>query len=206
MFKKIMAFVWRILLNLFVLSATVALLPRIFTTIYAQNKLTTFAEAEHAPVGIVFGAGLKRDGEPAAVLRDRIQAAAEIYQAGKVDTLLMSGYGAEPAAMQEYAIELGVPLEAIELDVGGWRTYDTCYRARYEYNLDKAILVTQPFHMPRALYLCSAMGITVQGIEAHQGRYWRGAMTYWQVRETLATVAALWEVYISKPIASSMQQ
>lgn len=205
MFKKLLKVLFRIFKIAFLLTIAVILLPRVITTIYAQNKITTVSEAQQEQTAIIYGAGLRRDGEPAAVLRDRIRTGVELYQAGKVETLLMSGHAPEPEAMREYAIEQGVPPEDILLDEGGLRTYDTCYQAVNVFGLSSATLVTQPFHMPRALYLCSMMGMEVQGVEAYQGRYWRGAMTFWQIRETLATVVALWEVHISKPEPTVMQ-
>ncbi len=206
MFKKLLKILVRIVKIVLLLTAAVVLLPRLITTIYAQNKITSVADAEPEDTAIIYGAGLRRNGEPAAVLRDRIRSGVELYQQGKVETLLMSGHIPEPEAMREYAIEQGVPPEVILLDEGGLRTYDTCFRAVHEYELSSAILVTQPFHLPRALYLCSMMGMEVQGVEAHQGRYWRGALTFWQIRETLATVVALWEVHISKPAPTVTQE
>ena len=112
--------------------------------------------------------GLWRNGTPTPVLQDRIETAADLYFAGKVEKLLMSGdnrfiYYNEPGAMREYAISLGVPEEDIVLDYAGRRTYDTCYRAKAIFGLEKAILVTQAFHMPRALYTCNQLGVESPG-------------------------------------------
>ncbi len=123
-------------------------------------------------VAIVFGAGLTRGGYPTAVLRDRVETAAQLYFAGKVQKLLMSGDNRsdnynEPGAMREYALSLGVPSDAIVLDYAGRRTYDTCYRAKAIFGLKSALLVTQQFHLPRALFLCNALGIQAAGVEAN---------------------------------------
>ena len=112
-----------------------------------------------APAAIVFGAGLWRDGSPSPVLQDRVATAADLYFSGKVKKILMSGdnrfiYYNEPGAMKKFALSLGVPEEDIVLDYAGRRTYDTCYRARAIFGLKEAILVTQSFHLPRALILC----------------------------------------------------
>ena len=116
-------------------------------------------EVPTADVAIVFGAGLRRDGRPAAVLHDRVVTAVELYQNGTVKKLLMSGdnrfeYHNEPGAMRNLAVELGVPDEDIVLDYAGRRTYDTCYRAKEIFEVRNAVLVTQRFHLDRALYLC----------------------------------------------------
>ncbi len=122
-------------------------------------------------VAVVFGAGLYRDGTPTPVLRDRVATAAELYFSGRVEKILMSGdnrflYYNEPGAMKAYAMQLGVPEDAIVLDYAGRRTYDTCYRAKEIFKLNEAILVTQRFHLPRAIFTCSNLGLPVTGVEA----------------------------------------
>ena len=128
-------------------------------------------------MAIVFGAGLSRSGRPTPILRDRVETAAQLYFAGKVEKLLMSGENrfdtySEPEAMRQYALSLGVPSEAIVLDYAGARTYDTCYRAKAIFGLDSALLVTQGFHLPRALFVCNALGLKAAGVEAANRRYW----------------------------------
>ena len=113
-----------------------------------MSRIYNVANAPQERAAIVFGAGLTRSGRPTPILRDRVQTAANLYFTGKVEKLLMSGgewsYArSEPESMREYAISLGVPAEAIVLDHGGQRTYDTCYRAKAVFGLDSALLVTQ---------------------------------------------------------------
>jgi SanA protein len=117
---------------------------------------------------------------------------------------LMSGdnsdlYYNEPGAMRGYALELGVPDEAIVLDYAGRRTYDTCFRARAIFGLQDAILVTQAFHLPRALYVCNALGLPSVGVPADQRLYQNRSLLYWNLREVPATLVALWEVHFSRP-------
>ena len=124
---------------------------------------------------------------------------------GRWKFLLMSGDNRfieynEPAVMREVALSLGVPDEAIVLDFAGRRTYDTCYRARDIFLVEEAILVTQAFHMPRALYLCNQLGVDGVGVEADGHAYRRSTVLYWNLRELLATVNALWEVHVSHPL------
>ena len=132
------------------------LLPRLVTSIHALNRIYSAAEAPARPVAIVFGAGLWRDGSPTPILRDRVATAAELYFAGNVDKLLMSGdnttiYYNEPGAMREYALQLGVPEDDIVLDYAGRRTYDTCYRAQAIFGVKSAILVTQAMRFSRVM-------------------------------------------------------
>jgi SanA protein len=192
---------------LIVLAATVAALlivPRIITTVYGWSRIHSVDSAPVEPVAIVFGAGLSRSGRPTPILRDRVETAAQLYLAGKVEKLLMSGSGSatrnEPEAMREYALSLGVPSEAILLDDGGLRTYDTCLRARDVFGLTSATLVTQGWHLPRALFLCNALGVRATGVEADGRRYWPLMLFIWNMREQVATVGAMVDVYLSRPL------
>jgi SanA protein len=193
-------------LILFVLlcGAATLLLPRVLTGLYSIPRTFSVADAPSKAVAVVFGAGLWRDGSPTPVLRDRVQAAAELYFAGKVQKLLMSGdnstvYHNEPAAMQEYALQLGVPQDAIVLDYAGRRTYDTCMRARKIFGLTDVILVTQKFHLPRAILTCNALGVKGVGVTADLRQYRRAALLFWNLRELPASLTALWDLYVSPP-------
>ncbi|MEK6223060.1 MAG: YdcF family protein, partial [Chloroflexota bacterium] len=168
----------------------------------AQGHQFTELDAPQGQVAIVFGAAINRHGGPSTVLRDRLDAAVQLYHDGKISKLLMTGSHLETGAMQAYAIGSGIPDNRIMVDLGGLRTYDSCYRARNTFGIRNAILITQAYHLPRALYVCTQMGIKSQGVFARESRYWRGATTIWQTRETLATLVALWDVHISKPIPS----
>ena len=186
----------------FVLMLT--LLPRLITALYASTRIDSIVEAPPKPVAIIFGAGLTRDGRATRVLRDRVETGARLYFAGKVEKLLMSGDNSnvdynEPQAMKEYALQLGVPEDAIVLDFAGRRTYDTCYRASEIFGVDEAILVTQSFHLPRALYICNQLGIEASGVAAENHYFLKRSRAYWNLRELIATPVALWEVHISQP-------
>jgi SanA protein len=134
-----------------------------------------------------------------------VDTAAQLYFAGKVEKLLMSGDNRfvdynEPESMRQYALSLGVPESAIVLDYAGRRTYDTCYRARAIFGVESAILVTQNFHLSRALFTCNALGLKAQGVEANNYYYLKRYRLYWNIREQFATVGAFWDVYVSKPL------
>ncbi len=181
------------------------LVARLVTGTYARSRTYSPAEVPPQSVAIVFGAGLWRDGTATPVLYDRVLRASELFFSGKVEKLLMSGDNRfveynEPAVMREVALSLGVPDEAIVLDYAGRRTYDTCYRAKAIFGLTEAILVTQQFHLPRAIYLCNHLGVDGVGVEADGRVYRKSSVLIWNVREFLATVNALWEVHISHPV------
>jgi SanA protein len=129
----------------------------------------------------------------------------QLYQQGKVDKLLMSGDNRfenynEPEAARQYAMQRGVPGEDIVLDYAGRRTYDTCYRAKHIFGVDEAILVTQSFHMPRALFLCNQLGVEAAGVEADNRYFLKRSRMYWNLRELFAAPQAMWDVWAAKPV------
>jgi SanA protein len=180
-------------------------LPRLFTTLHAWNKIYLVDNAPSERIAIIFGAGLRRDGSPTAILRDRVETGASLYFNGKVEKLLMSGdyqseYYNEPESMRRYALSLGIPGEAIVLDYAGSRTYDTCFRAGAVFGVENALLVTQKFHLPRALFLCNMLGVKAYGVEANNLNYRRSSLLFWNVREQFATFTAFMDVFLDKPM------
>jgi len=205
MLRKIIKMLIKLLLILFVAALITFGLPRTITAITARNKIDSVATSPGGKIAIVFGAGLLRDGTPSPVLRDRVSTATQLYFAGKVQKILMSGDNRfidynEPASMQAYAIDLGVPLEAIVLDYAGRRTYDTCYRARHIFGLQEAILVTQKYHLTRALFTCNGIGLKSTGVAADMRTYHPRSLTFWNIRELPASLVALWQVWVSHPL------
>lgn len=180
-------------------------IPRLISAIVSRGRIYQVSAVLPSRAAIVFGAGLLRDGTPSPVLKDRVTTAVQLYQAGKVEKILMSGDNRfvdynEPAAMMQYAVSMGVPEEDIVLDYAGRRTYDTCYRAKEIFGLHEAILVTQRYHLPRALFTCQGMGITVNGVAADLREYHTHAMRFWSLRELPATLVAVWQVWVSHPL------
>ncbi len=154
------------------------------------------------PVALVFGAGYWPDGTPSDILRDRVAAAAELYRAGRVRKLLFSGdnrfqHYNEPAKMREVALSLGVPEEDIVLDYAGRRTYDTCYRARDIFGLREVVVVTQRYHLPRALYTCQRLGLDAVGYVADRRPYIH--IRRYQAREIPALWLAWWDLWVRRP-------
>ena len=193
------------LLFLFVLGLLIFGIPRLITEVSSMGKIHTVEESPAAPVGIVFGAGLNRDGSPSPVLRHRVQTAVDLYFAGKISKILMSGDNRfvdynEPAAMYEYAVELGLPAEDVVLDYAGRRTYDTCYRARDIFQVNDVLLITQRFHLPRALFICRQLGLDAQGVSANQVQYRKLSQIIWNTREIPATLVAFIELFITRPL------
>lgn len=162
-----------------------------------QTSITEIPAEEPRRVAIVFGAGVWSDGSPSNALYDRIVTAVELYRAGRVRKILMSGDNPtkqydEPTVMKQTAMQLGVPEADIVLDFAGRRTYDTCYRAKEIFEVQKAILVTQEFHQARALYLCSNLGVDSVGITANRRKY--EGESYWAFREFFSISSAWIEI------------
>lgn len=120
-------------------------------------------------VGIVFGAGILPNDQPTEYLKYRIQTAIMLFKAHKINILLMSGDNSvtthnEPLVMKNYAIEHGVPAKAIVVDDAGFDTYDTCYRARHIFGITSATLISQGYHIPRAMVTCNGVGVKNIGV------------------------------------------
>jgi len=189
---------------LLVVVVLILTLPRLITGLYAWRYTYKVTTVSTQKVALVFGAGLTKSGEATPILKDRVDTAVQLYNAGKVKKLLMSGDNRfvnynEPKAMRQYALELGVPDADIVLDYAGRRTYDSCYRAKAIFGVKDAILVTQKFHLPRALFLCNMLGVNGTGVAADNFRYQKRSLLYWNMRELPATVTAFMDV-ITQPL------
>jgi len=150
-------------------------------------------------VAMVFGAGLNRAGGPSAFLYDRVATAADLYKAGKVQKLLMTGDNStvnynEVGVMRDTAISLGVPDRDIVLDYAGFNSWDSCYRAREVFGLQSATLVTQKFHLPRALFGCNHLNVQVVGVIADRQSY---RTAYNEAREYLGIAGMAWRILVN---------
>lgn len=181
----------------------ILLIIRITFIAYARPKILDINNIPPEDVAIVFGAGLRRDGTPTPVLKDRVQAGVDLYLAGKVKNLLLSGDNRfenynEPAAMAVYAQELGMPPANILIDNEGKSTFESCWRAKDIFKIKRAVLVTQTFHLPRALYICNQLGIDASGVSADLRKYWLSSIFFWNLREIPAGFAAIIETALNR--------
>jgi len=179
-------------------------ISRVTMIITSRDNTYDLASVPAAQVALVPGAGITADDRPTLALQDRLDGAIELYQAGKVKKILMSGdnssiYYNEPGAMANYAIEQGVPGSDIVLDYAGRRTYDTCYRAKEIFGLDSVIITTQKYHLPRMVFLCDQFGLNTYGVPVRQSEYLLNRYIFWNVREVFATLAAYLDIYLLKP-------
>ncbi len=202
----------RLFITLLILGAIGAAIIVAFNAwLHAAYASRVYASVDDVPrddrprVAIVLGAGLTRSGELTPALYDRVATAVDLYQRGLVDKLLLTGDNRfvdynEPEAMRRTAVQLGAPDEDLVLDYAGRRTYDSCYRAHAIFGVNHAILVTQAFHLDRALYLCDSFGIDSIGVVADRRNYTTSSQAWWSIREAAATLAAWIDVNVTRPM------
>lgn len=176
-----------------------ALVAGINGVVYFGGKayFTDKAGAKPAQVALVLGAYVFPDGRVSAMVEDRLLAAYDLYTTGKVDKILLTGdHGRveydEVNTMRRFLEAKGVPTEDIFMDHAGFDTYDSMYRARDVFAVQSAIVVTQGFHLPRAVWIARQMGLDVQGVVADRWVYDKA--WYYEAREWAARVKACAEV------------
>ena len=138
---------------------------------------------------LVLGAGVKADGSPSDMLRDRLEYGVMLYDMNASDTLLMSGDHSrldydEVNAMKRYAVERGIPSENVFMDHAGFSTYESFYRARDVFRVKSVLIVTQEYHLYRALYNARQLGLEAYGVASDPREYM--GQTYRDCREMLA--------------------
>ena len=138
---------------------------------------------------LVLGCAVWLDNEPSPMLRDRLDTAIALYKAGVAPKLLLSGDNSiveysEPDCMLQYTLAQGVPPEDIFLDYAGFSTYESAYRSHAVFMADRLIVVTQKYHLFRALKACDALGIEAKGVASNQQKY--AGRYYREAREVLA--------------------
>lgn len=146
----------------------------------------------HAQVAVIPGAAILLNGDLSPVLRDRVDMAMSIYRKGVVAKILVTGDNSsltynEVNPMKKYLLKNGIPEQDIFLDHAGFDTYSSMYRARDVFQIESMIVVSQAFHLPRAVYIARHLGVTTYGMEADRGHY----LFYNNVREIFGDVKAL---------------
>ncbi|MGO0575013.1 SanA/YdcF family protein [Ornithinimicrobium panacihumi] len=177
-------------------------MPNLWVAVASSGRVVGAAEAPQRDVAIVLGAGLNASGTPSPYLAARLDVARELYDEGKVQVVLVSGANPEasydePTAMRAYLVAAGIPEEHVVPDFAGRDTYDTCVRARRVFGVgeQQALIVSQTYHLPRAVAICRATGLDVIGVgdetarDLSRAEWDRGV---W--RERAAAVKAAWDV------------
>jgi SanA protein len=182
------------------LAAAAALLvilciPRIVLGVQYAAQIYSVDTAPDRPVALVFGAGLFVNDTPSLILKDRVITAARLYQAGKVQRLILSGDARDPTgdevqAMRKLALENGVPESALLLDNEGYRTYDSCARAVQVFGVTQGIVVSQSYYLDRTLYLCNQLGFQSVGVTSDLSPHSLPSLALWNLREIPASLLA----------------
>lgn len=163
-----------------------------YVRIRTSKSIITSEEAaklEDVDLILVLGCEVKENGKPSDMLADRLRRSVELYDLGASKVILMSGdssqeYYDEVGPMKNYAVEKGVPESDILTDPLGLCTYDSVYRVRKQFEGKKILIVTQKYHLYRALYIADQLGMEAYGVPADYHRYW--GQFFREVREILA--------------------
>ena len=182
---------FRILLILVILGLALVFIPNAVVKLTTKNRIVSPSEAESfgADCILVLGAGVRSDGSPSSMLQERIDTGVSLYVSGAAPKLLMSGdHGTrgydEVNCMKQEALRQSVPLADIFLDHAGFSTYESVYRASAIFQAEKVVIVTQAYHLPRALYTARALGLDAVGVACDTQRYM--GQFFRDVREILA--------------------
>ncbi|MFI6682140.1 vancomycin high temperature exclusion protein [Streptomyces sp. NPDC050485] len=178
----------RRLVQAVVAGCVLALAPATWMYATTGDRIGTVADAPASGVAVVFGAGLW-EGKPSPYLANRLDAAVQLYRTGKVKAVLVTGDNgraeySEPDAMRAYLVQHGVPDRRVVSDFAGFDTWDSCARVKRIFGVDRAVLVSQGFHIRRAVALCEAAGVRSYGVgvaAAHDATWYYGG-----VREVFA--------------------
>jgi SanA protein len=186
------------LINVAIFAIIFSIVVRLGVLFKFRNEVFSPPSSPEGQIAVILGAGLRRDGSPTRVLADRIDAGIELFNSKKVTKIIMSGsqtvFGYdEVISMRDYAVSKGIPLSAIILDGRGFSTRETCQNLQ-QIGTQKVILVTQRFHLPRALLLCKFLGIDSIGVEADKPGYRTFTKVLWNLREIPATFAAFIQI------------
>ena len=170
---------------------------------YGGGSTDVVAEVPHAEVAIVPGALVQPNGKMSGMLADRVEQASRLWHAGKVEKVLVSGdHGSwtydEPDTMRNALVRDGVPPRDVFEDHAGFDTWSTMERARSIFDVHDAVVVTQGFHMPRALYLAESAGIHATGLLADQ-HHWGYQGEKSSIREIFSRVKAIADVTLDTP-------
>ena len=177
--KKTLRRLLSIFLCLYILGVTALTVINSIVKLSTGDQIITSEEAaklENIDCILVLGCFVKDDGRPSDMLFDRLTRGVELYDLGAAPKLLMSGdHGREEydevAAMKQFAIDEGIPSEDVFMDHAGFSTYESIYRAKEIFQADKILIVTQEYHLYRALYIANQLGVEAYGVSSDYHTY-----------------------------------
>lgn len=190
---------WWALGGVVVLGLAVVIAPNVWVSRSSSGQVHTLEDVPHKSVAIVLGAGLTAEGKPTPFLEGRLDVARRLYEQGSVDAILVSGDNRthqydEPTAMRDRLIEAGIPPDKVVRDFAGRDTYDTCVRAKRIFRVPDAVIVSQSYHVPRAVAVCNAIGLDTVGVGDDSAKRFAGPYRSGEQREFLANIKAAADV------------
>lgn len=191
----------KIMLIPVILIITVFLGIQIYVDSYSEPYIKDVQNIPSCDAVMVLGASVYPDGTPSPVLEDRLRYAYDLYMSGKAPKILVSGdHGKddydEVNTMRSYLVKMGVPKEDIFMDHAGFDTYDSMYRAKSIFKIEKLVVSTQKFHISRAVYIARKLGLDAYGYPCEDKSIYN--MNYLYLRESLAKIKAVIETDILK--------
>ncbi len=194
----------RVLIHISIFSVIFFLIVQsTLATLYSGRIYEDPKNLNDTQYAIIFGASVDENGNPTRMLEDRVLSGVDLYKNGKVQRILISGNSKsanfdEVKVMRDILKRNDIPDFVILEDGNSERTYDTCYNAKTEFKINQAILVTQRFHLPRALYLCNSLGVESDGFTADLSVY--DDLGVLKFRERFALIKAFLDISILRPI------
>lgn len=184
-----------LLVAILVIASISVATPVVLRALVDRHLYASTVDVPASDVAIVLGASVVR-GQPSPVLAERANAAIELYQSGKVYIVLVTGDSVdrthdEVSPVRNYLEAAGVPTRAIAVDRAGVDTYSSMFRAKEVFCVPRAVIVTQDFHLPRAVFIARAVGIDASGFVAPGTE----RSPYEYLREIPASVKAVWDVF-----------
>ncbi|WP_246025395.1 SanA/YdcF family protein [Saccharopolyspora antimicrobica] len=174
-------------------------LPSAWAFARSARRIRSASDVPETEVGLVLGAGVRWDGTPSLILQGRLNVARDLYDAGKIRRIIVSGSPesrgfSEPVVMRHHLVSHGVPDDSIVLDESGVDTWRSCVRAAGEFGLRELTVISTDFHLPRAVAMCRRLGVDAHGVGHHAAADWRlqRVAARGVRREFLATVKAFW--------------
>jgi vancomycin permeability regulator SanA len=169
----------------------------------AAGRIFSLATVPPAAAALVLGAQVRPDGTPSAFLAARLDLARQLYRAGKVKMILVSGDSMakefdEPQAMRSYLIRTGIPESVVIIDNAGIDTYNSCVRAREVFGVSDLIVVTQSYHVPRAVATCVRVGVNASGVGDDSTRQYARSWRSGAIRDQLACVKTVLDLMFDR--------
>ena len=174
----------------------------VFATTH-ENISTTRISSQNVDAIVVPGAAVTPDGQPSTILRDRLNMAVQLYNAGVAPVILVSGATTtdgycEAQSMANYLSSCGVAQDSIVCDFAGFSTYDTMYRAKNNFGYESVVISSQAYHLPRCVFCAQGVGMSAQGVDSTQGHTYNDQL-YYNVREVFSNVKNAWEILTHAP-------